>query len=355
PQGGVISPLLLNIALHGMEAAAGSRYRYAGPGNRGTYTARDSPVLVRYADDFVAMCHSEEEAHRIKAELEQWLKPRGLRFNEEKTRVVHVAQGFDFLGFGIRRYGDKLLIKPSMDAVERIRKRLKVEVKALYGANAGGVLKKLVPIIRGWAAYYRTVVSSRVFTDLDDYMWKLLYKWAKHAHPRKPKDWIVKRYFGRFNKARRDRWVFGDRASGAYLVKFAWTGIIRHTLVKGAASLDDPSLIEYWGNRRRRKAPPPMDKTSLALAYRQKGLCPLCRQALIAGAEYEPDSPREWMAWFAASKKMLNKHHFVFRREGGSDEMKNLRLIHADCHRQLHAAGGNRPRVQEPVTSLGLA
>ncbi len=355
PQGGVISPLLLNVALHGMEAAAGSRYRYAGPDNRGTYTARDAPVLVRYADDFVAMCHSEEEAHRIKTELAKWLEPRGLRFNEEKTRVVHVTQGFDFLGFEVRRFGNKLLIRPSKDAVKRVRGILKAEVKALYGANAGGVLRKLTPIIRGWAAYYRTVVSSRVFADLDNYMWVLTYKWAKHAHPLKSKDWIVKRYFGRFDKTRRDRWVFGDRASGAYLVKFSWTKIVRHTLIKGAASLDDPSLIEYWENRRRRKTPPPMDKTSLSLAYRQRGLCPLCRQALIAGAEYEPDNPREWIDWFAASKKMLNKHHFEYRRDGGSDERKNLRLVHAECHRQLHAADGRRSRKQEPVTPLGLA
>jgi RNA-directed DNA polymerase len=221
--------------------------------------------------------------------------------------------------------------------------------RALYGANAAAVLRTLTPIIRGWAAYYRTVVASKVFAGLDDYVWKLLYKWAKHAHPLKSKDWIVKRYFGRFNKARRDRWVFGDRASSAYLVKFAWTGIVRHVLVKGAASKDDPSLVEYWDKRRRRKEPPPMDKTSLALAFRQKGLCPLCRQALIAGAEYEPDSPREWIEWFAASKKILNKHHFEYRREGGTDATTNLRLVHADCHRQLHAGDGNRSHLQRPA------
>ncbi len=348
PQGGVISPLLMNVALHGMEAAAGSRYRSAGA-SKGAFTARDAPVLVRYADDFVAMCRSEEEALRIKDELEQWLRPRGLAFNEEKTRIVHATQGFDFLGFNVRRYDDKLLIKPSKSAVKRVRQRMKAEVKALYGANAAAVLRKLVPIIRGWAAYYRTVVASKVFTGLDDYMWKLVYKWAKRAHPLKSKDWIVKRYFGRFNRARRDRWVFGDRASGAYLVKFAWTGIVRHVLVKGAASRDDPSLVEYWDKRRRRRAPPPMDKTSLALAFRQKGLCPLCRQALIVGAEYEPDSPREWIEWFAASKKMLNKHHFEYRREGGTDEKTNLRLVHADCHRQLHAGDGKRSHLQKPA------
>ncbi|MFE5826672.1 HNH endonuclease [Streptomyces erythrochromogenes] len=133
----------------------------------------------------------------------------------------------------------------------------------------------------------------------------------------------------------------GHRDSGAFLPKFSWTGIVRHQLVKGGSSPDDPALTGYWQDRRRRKAPPPMDKTSLVLAVRQ-GLCPLCKQALIAGAEYEPDSPREWINWFAASKKMLHKHDFTYRRHGGSDERNNLRLVHSECHRQHHAGDGER-------------
>ncbi|WP_353961919.1 HNH endonuclease [Streptomyces sp. NBC_01764] len=113
-------------------------------------------------------------------------------------------------------------------------------------------------------------------------------------------------------------------------------------MVKGGASPDDPSLQEYWTKRRRRKTPPPMDKVSMTLAARQKGICPLCRQALIFGAEYEPDSPREWIEWFSAQKKRLHKHHFVYRREGGGDGMENLRLVHADCHRTHHAIDGKR-------------
>ncbi|MFE9927350.1 HNH endonuclease [Streptomyces sp. NPDC005774] len=91
-----------------------------------------------------------------------------------------------------------------------------------------------------------------------------------------------------------------------------------------------------------------MDKLSLYLAYKQKVLCPLCKQALIVGAEYEPDSPREWMNWFAASMKMLHKHHFVYRRDGGSDEKTNFRLLHAECHRQHHAKDGRRPFETPP-------
>lgn len=354
PQGGVISPLLLNVALHGMEVAAGCRYRSGGR-QRDPIAAEGTPILVRYADDFVALCHSEEQAQRVRVVLGEWLAPRGLRFNEEKTRIVHLTEGFDFLGFNVRRYGTKTLVKPSKEAIKRVRSRMKAEMKALNGSNTTAVMLKLTPIIRGWSAYYRTVVSSRVFAALDRYVFKLTYRWAKRSHPKKPKSWIVKRHFGKFNKSRNDQWVFGDRISGAYLPKFAWTGIVRHVLIKYRASVDDPELIGYWDTRRRKRTPPPMDKVSLSLAYRQKGLCPLCRQALIPGAEYEPESPREWIAWFAASKKALNKHHFVYRRDGGSDETKNLRLVHAECHRQHHANDGIRTSTQKPAMPVGLA
>jgi RNA-directed DNA polymerase len=302
-----------------------------------------TPVLVRYADDFVVLTYSEEEAERIKRKLSAWLEPRGLRFNEEKTRIVHLDEGFDFLGFNVRKNSKrKIIIKPSKDAVRRIRERLRAEVKALNGANAAAVLKKLTPIVRGWATYYRGAVSKAIFTSLDNYIWKLTYKWARRSHPNKPKDWVVKRYFGRFNRSRADNWVFGDRVSGAYLYKSAWTPIVRHVRVKGAASMDDPSLQDYWTNRRRKQAPPAMDKTSLNLAFRQQGLCPLCDGTLITGAEYEPDNPRAWIEWFEAIARRLHKHHFAYRRNGGGDDKTNLQLVHADCHRQHHEADDRR-------------
>ena len=319
PQGGVISPLLMNVALHGLEQAAGCRYAVARSG-REPGAAPGTPVLVRYADDFVVLCHDEAQVQQVRSGLEEWLAPRGLRFNEEKTKVVHLAEGFDFLGFTVRRTGGKLIIRPSTAACQRLRERLRTEVKALHGHNAEAVVRRLVPIVRGWSGYYRAVASKAVFASMDHYMWRLVLKWAKRSHPKKSGHWVVDRYFDRFNQSRNDRWVFGDRDSGAYLVKFAWTGIVRHYPVKNAASPDDPALIQYWRDRRRRATPPPMDKTSFALAARQKGLCPLCKQALIVGAEYEPDSPRLWIDWFATKKKALNKHHFTYRRDGGSDE-----------------------------------
>jgi RNA-directed DNA polymerase len=170
PQGGVISPVLMNVALHGMEEAAGVRYIPTGT-NAGT-ARPGSPVLIRYADDLLALCHSREQAEQVKARLAAWLAPRGLVFNEDKTAIVHLDDGVDFLGFNVRRYRGKLLIKPSKAAVKRIRARLTAEMKALRGHNAQMVLIRLNPIIRGWSAYYRHAVSARVFNELDNHVWK---------------------------------------------------------------------------------------------------------------------------------------------------------------------------------------
>jgi RNA-directed DNA polymerase len=275
PQGGVISPLLLNIVLHGMEQAAGVRYFKRSSG--GIETAPDAPVLVRYADDLLAFCHSRQHAEQVRQRLAEWLRPRGLRFNEDKTRIVHVNQGCDFLGFNIRRYHGKLpLIKPSNDAVRQIRRRLRAEMRVLLGGNAGAVMRTLTPIIRGWAAYYRTQVSSEVFSALDDYMWKLLYKWAKRSHPNKSRWWRMDRYFGRFNTSRNNRWVFGDHDSGAYLPKFAWTKIVRHQMVAADASPDDPTLAQYWAGRRHRQPAAPLNALTLGLLKAQRGRCTLC-------------------------------------------------------------------------------
>src|SRR4051794_2080152 len=183
PQGGVVSPMLLNIALHGMEEAAGVRYTRRDP--HGAHVAGDSPVLVRYADDFVVLCHTLDQAEQVRHRLAQWLTPRGLAFNEDKTHIVHVERGFDFLGFNVRRYDGKLLIKPSQAAVRRIRGRLAAEVRSLNGGNAIAVIRRLNPIIRGWAGYYRGVVSKEVFSAVDHYLWGRLYRWALRAHPNK--------------------------------------------------------------------------------------------------------------------------------------------------------------------------
>ncbi|MFD3782316.1 group II intron reverse transcriptase [Streptomyces sp. NPDC058612] len=337
PQGGVISPLLLNVALHGMEEAAGC------PTNAGRNERLRSPRTIRYADDFVVFYRTEKEARDVKKKLAGWLEPKGLNFNEEKTKVVHLDEGFDFLGFNVRKYSGKTLIIPSKEAVRRIIEKVRELARSMSQAPTEEVVKRLNPVIKGWSTYYRGGVSSEAFSSLDHYMWQRMWRWAVRRHPRKSKQWILGKYWGQFlHPTRKDRWIFGDKETGKFLCKFTWTNIVRHTPVKGGASKDDPSLEEYWANRTRKRVHPQVDGANVHLAARQKGLCPLCGQDLIDGAGYEPDSVREWAEWFHAKSRTIHRHHLVYRSRGGSDNTTNLVLIHAECHRQHHAADYQR-------------
>jgi len=348
PQGGVISPLLLNIALHGLEEAAGVRYSLSGI--HAGELKRGSPALTRYADDLVVCCHSRQQAEEVKARLAGWLEPKGLAFNEAKTRIVSLSEGFDFLGFNLRRYPNgKLLIKPGATAVKRLRERLAKEFRALRGTNVAAVLAKIVPITRGWVAFYRTVVSARVFADLTDYLWKLTYKWACWSHRNKPKHWIADRYFRKFDKFRNDRWVFGDKDTGAFLPKPSWTDIVRHTMVKGGASPDDPALAGYWAQRRR-KVKPPLDSYTVRLLSRQDGRCSLCGENLLT-PDQPPQSPLGWEQWFLwVMKKAIKADYLVHHDTPSAARSKRTHLVHATCRQAEH-----RPRLAGNTATQQLA
>jgi RNA-directed DNA polymerase len=316
PQGGVISPLLLNVALHGMEAALGVIHDKQGQ-------IRGKRAVVRYADDFVVFCETREDAFLVKEKiLPEWLAERGLSLSEEKTRIVHLTEGFDFLGFNIRHYanprtsrsGFKLLIKPSKKAVLGKTRELRDEWLALKGHSIKAVLWKLNPIIRGWADYNRKVVSARTFQKMDHWMFRRAVRYAKHTHPNKSWKWMRKRYWSRWNKERDDRWVFGDKQSGKYLVKFSWFKIVRHELVRGTSSPDDPELRDYWWERQKVNANH-LSAGDLDMANDQGWVCRLCGMDLINGEE-------------------LHRHHTIPRAFGGSNARSNRELVHLYCHQQ---------------------
>lgn len=317
PQGSIIGPLLLNITLHGMEEALGIRRDYQGHtiGHR---------AMVRYADDIVVFCESKEDAELARRDMREWLASRGLRLSEEKTRIVHLTEGFNFLGFNIKHYksprttktGYKLLIKPSKESVQELRNRLKQEWMSLNGHDVVSVVNRLNPILRGWANYFRIGVSTEAFHSIDDWMFKRCIRYTKRTHPKKSRKWIEPRYWGKLHSHREDRWVFGDRENNRYLLKLSWFSIRRHVLVKGAASPDDPTLKEYWINRQKWKIHNLPSKRQ-ALARSQKGLCSQCRTSLFNGEE-------------------LQEHHLYPRGTSGRDEWKNQRLLHYFCHQQIH-------------------
>ena len=197
-------------------------------------------------------------------------------------------------------------------------------LRALRGHSAKAVIRRLNPIIRGWANYYRTHVAAEIFVKLDQYLWRLTYKWARFSHANKSASWVTARYFGKFNKARQDRWVFGDRHGGSYMHRFSWTSIVRHQTVRQGASPDDPTLAEYWA-RRRRKPVLPINNTSLWLLKAQDGCCPICKTPLFAE---QPQTPSYWARWLTATRTAIM---IVKPMTGTSDEAEH-RLIHAHCN-----------------------
>ena len=208
------------------------------------------------------------------------------------------------------------------------------------------MITALNPVIRGWAAYYRTVVSKEIFNDLDHYMWVLTYRWARRAHPNKGKRWAAARYFAAFHPRRADRWVFGDRDSGRYLVKFSWTPIVRHTLVKGRSSPDDPTLTGYWASRRRR-APPPLGPLLLRLLRNQSGRCPVCG-SLLLHADEQPQSPAEWEQWITTLRKAI-RHTAITAPANPMDDTARC-LMHTACARRRDAVRRS-PALQAVRTS----
>jgi RNA-directed DNA polymerase len=343
PQGGVVSPLLMNVALHGLEEAAGVRY---GTGASAGKVKRTSPVVVRYADDLVVCCHTRQQAEQVKARLAEWLAPRGLAFNEDKTRIVSLQAGYDFLGFNVRRYRNgKLLIKPSKAAVRRVKRKLAEQMRRLRGQNVSAVLAGIGPITRGWASFYRSVVSKETFNSVDDYLWRLTYKWARRSHPNKPRYWVTKRYFGQFNQSRRNMWVFGDAASGAHLPRMVWTPIVRHRKVTGSSSPDDPALTDYWAKRRGRNQPP-LDRSTLLLLKLQRGRCVLCADLLLH-ADRDPHTPEEWQQWHRTTRKAITRQLIVASGQDGTPDNNRTRLMHTHCQRRTRTGADS----EEPASS----
>jgi RNA-directed DNA polymerase len=320
PQGGIISPLLANIALNGLEEHLGVKYN-----NRGE--SRGKRILVRYADDFVILCESEDDALKAKETTEEWLGLRGLELSKEKTTIVHISEGFDFLGFNIRQYkvnntktGWKLLIKPSNKFVKEVKSKIRKTFLEYHGQAVGHLIAKINPIIRGIAEYCRKVVSSKIFGKLDDYLFTRQKRYANRTHPNKPSKWKKGKYWGRLNLSRESKWDFGDKRIGAYMLKFSWYEIERHTMVTKTASPDDPKLKDYWEKRwetRAKNEATRYNKTKEKVADRQGYKCTVCGESLFN------DEP-------------IDLHHIIPRNQGGKDEIRNLIWVHQYCHNKIH-------------------
>lgn len=320
PQGGIISPLLANIALHGMEEEIGIKYTKIIRKRDGiTYDNKTPYSMVRYADDFVIMCENKEDAESMYNKLQPYLKARGLQLEETKTKIVHITEGFDFLGFNIRRYevqqGSKLLIKPSKESIKKCKAKISEVFEKNNGSNANSLISNLNPVIRGYGNYWSSVVSKDTFRKIDYYIFGKIVKFMKRLHPMKSWKWKKERYFKPDKTGQSETtWLFTDPQSNIQIINMIWTPIVRHVMIKHDSSPYNKELKEYYSKRDIRE----FNKNNVAyrqkLAKKQKYLCPFCKESIVDG------------------KESLEMHHKIPRCNGGSDDYKNLQLVHTSCH-----------------------
>ena len=245
PQGGIISPIIANMVLDGLEKVI-NLHAHHKP-NSNPYKIN----FVRYADDFVVTSGNREYLeHEIKPLISKFLADRGLELSQEKTRVTHIQQGFDFLGFNIRKYNDKCLTKPKKDAVKSIYSSISECVNAHKAVTQKELIRMINPKIIGWANFYSHSCAKQTFALLDNKMFKLLWKWAKRRHTKKGHRWIKVKYFKNIGKR---KWMFStsDNKKTLILPLFEATKIVRHTKIKCWANPYDKEWADYFIQRDR--------------------------------------------------------------------------------------------------------
>jgi RNA-directed DNA polymerase len=315
PQGGIISPVLANLTLDGLESLLTERFK-----------SRKSKVhLVRYADDFVVTGSSQELLEQqVKPMIAEFLAQRGLTLSPAKTRITHVTEGFDFLGWNMRWLDKGLRSTPSKKNRLTFSRKLRQTIRSLGTAPQQEMMKRLNPMIRGWAQYHRCVAVNQVFRKMDHMLFGALWRWSRRRHPNKGKRWIKRRYFRR--EGARD-WVFG--AEGLRLLRFSDFSYREHYKVKSEANPYDPQWEDYFAKRLARQMMQTLAGRNRLrwLWKKQEGKCPFCHLSVT-----------KQTGWHA--------HHRMRRADGGSDHWTNLVITHPTCHTQHHTV---RPKRAERV------
>jgi len=332
PQGGIISPVLANQTLDGLEKKLNERY----PKPKSGYNAKVN--FVRYAEDFMVTGISKELLEKeVKPLVEQFMSERGLTFSPEKTVITHIAEGFDFLGQNVRKYKTgnkhKLLVKPSKKQVQAHLEKVRDIVKKNKTLPAGKLILLLNPIIRGWAQYHQHVVSKEIFNSVDDAIYQRLRRWMERRHPKKSKTWMEKKYFTTIGG---DNWVFYGEADGKtrYLMSTASIPIKRQVKVQGKANPYDPAWESYYEKR----LDVHMEGTLKGKRWlrhlwkEQNGLCPVCNHKIT-----------KITGW--------HSHHILWKSRGGPDTAENRVLLHPNCHQQIHSQGLH---VEKPRPAKGV-
>lgn len=319
PQGGVISPLLANIALDGMEALLSQVQQTT----QIKKSRRKQYGFIRYADDFIVTAKTRQEIEAIVPILTQWLSERGLELNSEKTQIVNIQTGFNFLGVTVRQFKGHCLPKPQKDKVLAFLRGIRQWLKQHPAMTPESLIRHLNPKLKGWANYYRHWVSKDVFGYVDHELWKAIWKWCLQRHPNKGKGWVRRKYYCTTPQS---AWTFLTVITGRngqrkclQLSSLSRIPIQRHVKVKGTASPDDPALTDYWNHRQTRYGKTFWDRGSklTQVAKTQAWSCPVCGAHLFNGEE-------------------LQMHHKQPVSQGGTDLSVNLQLLHQACHKQVH-------------------
>ncbi|ABX02787.1 MAG TPA: group II intron reverse transcriptase/maturase [Herpetosiphon sp.] len=315
PQGGIISPVLANLALDGLE-----RILLEHCPRRTVRGIAAKVNLVRYADDFIITGRSRELLEQtVKPLVEAFLKERGLELAPEKTRITTIEEGFDFLGQNVRKYKGILLIKPSTASQRTFLATIRATIKANMALDAEKLIRLLNPIISGWTAYHHHVVSKAVFQSMGHAIYQALWRWAKRRHANKPKRWIKEKYFRPVNG---NQWVFSGDSAGRpiRLVAAGYVPIKRHVKIRAAANPYDPAWEMYFETRLGVKIASTLKgrRQLLHLWKRQNGICPCCQEPITM-----------LTGW--------HNHHVIRRIDGGTDTAENRMLVHPTCHTQIHS------------------
>ena len=314
PQGGIISPMLANVALTYLDDTIYERF--------GRKKDEANPI-VRYADDFVLVAKTKEQAVEMKDFTKGLLQEAELQLSDSKTHITHIDNGFDFLGFNFRKYQGKLLIKPSKDNIHSLKQRIRKTLK--YCQSADSVITRLNPILIGWENYYRFVVSTPAFKHIGDYLWKVLWNWTQNQLPTRGRKYRARFFFtiGKSDNGDSPRWRFWSKQTGRKLHRIGSATIRRFIPVSRDMRVYDRNTREYWLKRDYINAKNSIiaDSQTMFLFNQQKGRCAFCRERITQ------DDVREFS---------LHRHHMKPRSEGGDNKSGNLRLIHIDCHTKLH-------------------
>ena len=258
PQGGLLSPLLANIALTGMEECLNISYRKETFNRNGksytTYKTQGKYRMNQYADDFVIFAKTEEDILKVSKILEPYLVKRGLTLAEDKTKISHLREGFDFLGLNFRIYyhdnGHKTLIKPSKDSIQKAKNKISEIYGNMNGNNVDTLIEVVNQVIWGIANFWKPYVSKEIFDKMDHFIWIKNSKFLKWPHPKKSKKWIKKKYYLPYNDGKhRYNWVLTGLKNCLHMERMSWYSIRRHTMIKFNYSPYDASKSDYFANR----------------------------------------------------------------------------------------------------------